>query len=912
MRGSTSWGCFWVVMLLNLLLSQPCRAQAADYTAGIESTRQLRLANGLRAVIAVDRRTPQVALHVEYGVGDALDPPEQRGLARLIGAVLPGAATSHLSASERGRLYQAAGFKYEEPRVQVGSDTTSLDLDVPSEALELALWIEADRMGFAADSLTEQRIRDAAPDAAQSRLMSAIDPSSWAWAPAHPYAALRGTPNLSGATAAVVAQRLRRYYNPATAIVVLVGDIVEADAERALQRSFGLLRSAPIAALTAATPTAAPPREVRAEAPIPGHLATVAWITPPFLSADDLGLDLVADLLSRRLSRQGLCDKVEASQRSRFVGSVFSATCTGPKSGSAAAWQHAVEAQLAELAEGKVSTPELESAALTWQRIASERLDDLRGRAASFAAALRLDREPRFMTERLKAYAAFDVNTLASVVRRTLLQPPAALLDVVPAPSAPKEGRVLAGVPEPTFRLPSESAEPPVVKRVAWSRPPAVGRARRYQPPLNFTETLPSGDRLLFVQRDGLPLAEVLVLVPWRTPSIDSAAAEVLKKLLVQDRSTGATLEQTLRELGARVDTGVDSGSLGITVTASPSRLPEALRALAAAFWKDHFLAASFDDTVRNAAAWTQSKPDFRWIALGLSAPTSRYRTLQRGARERALSTLKLAEVEKLWSRSRAEPFSINVVGPFDVETARNLAKPLTQAPAGHRRHTKTPAKVVFSPGVYLVDNGAADSVEGCVLWPLPAWPTRAHAPAHLMPWFFTKDLQNGLNARLAENGAREPKWRSNTLLTGDGDFLHYCFTAPQDQVAPILKSLQAHTTNLAEGRFDWVDLLRARQAEQQYQVRQSLSTDQWLTSLYRASIHEKDAADVSKLPSLVGQVDSDALRTFAKDLSFDRATIALLGSASALTAELARIGLKPSAVSPVEAPASNTAKDAP
>jgi hypothetical protein len=116
----------------------------------------------------------------------------------------------------------------------------------------------------------------------------------------------------------------------------------------------------------------------------------------------------------------------------------------------------------------------------------------------------------------------------------------------------------------------------------------------------------------------------------------------------------------------------------------------------------------------------------------------------------------------------------------------------------------------------------------------------------------------------------------------------------------------------LAEGRFDWVDLLRARQAEQQYQVRQSLSTDQWLTSLYRASIHEKDAADVSKLPSLVGQVDSDALRTFAKDLSFDRATIALLGSASALTAELARIGLKPSAVSPVEAPASNTAKDAP
>jgi len=91
------------------------RARCGCRFGRIESYREFTLPNGLRVVIAVDHRVPQVALRIEYAVGEALDPPEQRGLAQLIGVILPKLQTQHLRAVERPRLLQAAGFKFEEP-----------------------------------------------------------------------------------------------------------------------------------------------------------------------------------------------------------------------------------------------------------------------------------------------------------------------------------------------------------------------------------------------------------------------------------------------------------------------------------------------------------------------------------------------------------------------------------------------------------------------------------------------------------------------------------------------------------------------------------------------------------------------------------------------------------------------------
>ncbi|HEY4160404.1 MAG TPA: insulinase family protein, partial [Polyangiaceae bacterium] len=292
------------------------RAESAtDYSVGIESYHELSLPNGLRAVIALDRRVPQVALDIEYAVGDALDPADQPGLAQLVGALLPKLGTRHVQSRERRRLFDAAGFKFEEPHVRVGVDTTALSLEVPAEALELALWVEADRMGFAAGGVTDSAVKQAEVSAAKLLSKAVTDPNSatpfWVGlGGAHPYGALVRPANFATVTAAVAASRLR-FYNPATAVLVLVGDVDVQLAEQAIRRYFGPLPSAPIAQPTVAR-QATSPRSLVMEAAISARFAAQVWETPPYLAPDDLGLDVIAALLVRRLSAGGVCDKVDA------------------------------------------------------------------------------------------------------------------------------------------------------------------------------------------------------------------------------------------------------------------------------------------------------------------------------------------------------------------------------------------------------------------------------------------------------------------------------------------------------------------------------------------------------------------------------------------------------------------------
>jgi predicted Zn-dependent peptidase len=913
MRGRVRHWVGLALLWLAWLWPSPCRAQSSvDYSAGIESYHQLTLANGLRAVIAVDSRLPQVAVHIAYGVGEALDPPEQRGLARLIGELLPQAPTLHLSASERARLFEAAGFKYEPPSVQVGPDTTTIELDVPSGALELALWVEADRMGFGADGLSQQAVSGAVTSATKALAGSAFDARaalfSWTFGAQHPYARLSSAPSLSSATAAVVAARLRRYYNPATAVIVLVGDLKAAAAQQALERTFGSLAASPLTT-EAVSRVASAPKSVRVAAPIPARHAEMSWATPAYLLPDDLELDLVADLLVRGLERRGVCDKVEAYQRSRFLDSVFGVSCTNPKGGSADAWQAAVRAELAVLADGKAAASDVEGIALGWQRVTSERIDSLPGRAVMISALARRGQEPRQLVERLKAYSAISAQSLGAVVRRTLLKAPDATLEVLPDASAPKQGRVLSAAPAPSYRPPIESAPPAqTVNARLWSRPPPAGPERRYVSPLNVTETLPSGDRLLFVQREGLPLASALLLIPWRAASTHLPATEVLSGLLMQYPDGGKTLETALRDLGIKIEALTRPDLLEIRIAAPSARLLSGLQAVARVLRAARFSEQSLAEVKRQkSTSWARKTRDLRWTALGLSARQGRYRNFSRGERESALASMKLEHIERLWRATRKLPLDFDIVGPFDADTARALARALTEDPSSRRVAGPRRGKVAFQLGAYLVTDDSAELVEGCVLWPLPKWGTQAHVPAHLLPWLFRADVPDGLSARFRENGTQEPRWDSNTMLTQDGDFLRYSFQSPVAHVGPILKSLQAHLAHMAEREVAADQLARALHAEHQFQVRQLLSTRGSLFSLYRASNHDLEARDALAIPALLGRADPAALHGLIETLDIKRSIIALRGPTDELTAALAQVGLTPSYVSKEDGQASDS-----
>ncbi len=898
-------------------------------SGGIESVRELTLPNGLRVVIAVDRRTPQVALRIEYSVGDALDPPEQRGMARLIGAVLPTLGTRHLRAAERRRLLQAAGFEYETPSVFVGLDTTAVSLQVPPEALELALWLEADRMGFAADGITDTTIREGLPHAKKELDIAATSADSFAplhacLGSAHPYGAADRPAHISSIRAAVVAARLRRYYNPKNAVLVLAGDVDVAAAEQAVRRSFGPLASAPITQ---------PPRIKRAAASrllaftaaIPAQFSALAWETPAYLAPDDAGLDVVALLLSRRLEARSLCGQIWVGQRSLRLTSVFVASCEQPKI-SSDTWRAALQEELAALAEQRVPASEIGSAALRRVFIAGERYDDLSGRAALLAASVLAGQGLQIVPRMLQAYAETDAERVASIVRRHLLRPADGQVEVSPTDITSATNAWRASDTDAMFRAPIEAQALLSPSVADWPRPPANGPARRFVPPTGPTETLPNGDQFRFVERAGVPVAYLNLQIPWPEGELNVAAASVLAQLLGRSTASGQSLEAALQGLGADLRVDGSPELLEIGIRAPSSQAAAAFDALASGLASAQLPQEGFEAAKAQPNAWVAKEQrdiwTWYWRALQLSAPKTRYRYASTAARKSQSERLTTTDVARLWQATMREQRAINIVGPFDEATARALAAKLFRPDSARPRKSAPRKGAVFQRGVYVFDRAAPsdpntshaaqdDRIDVCVLWPVPPWATPGHYPAHLMPYFLRTDTRDGLGARFAEHKVTIPYWQSNTLLTRDGTFLRYSFRTKIEQLAPILESLKEHLARLGAGQFSRADFYDAIADERQFQVRQSQSGRNLKDALYRAALHDRQANEALDVALQLDRLSPPGLSALAKTLDFESATIGVRGPVGQVSEALGKLGLKPTRVAPPEPPASSEGEKA-
>jgi len=901
-------------LVLALLLATPAlRAQgSAPTSGGVESYREFTLDNGLRVVLAEDHRVPQVALRIEYAVGDALDPPDQRGLAQLIGVMLPKLQTRHLSALERPRLLQAAGFKFEEPGVQVSPDMTAVTLQVPAEALDLALWLEADRMQFAADGITQSTMTKAWPRVQELVERAPNEPGALtalraALGRAHPYGGLDRPANLSKAGALAVAERLRRYYNPASAVLVLVGDFDTKQAEPSVRRLFARLPSARVTPLPIVARQSAP-QLVSLLSPVPARFSGLVWETPALFTADDQVLDVIATVLSRRLAARKLCETTRVAQRSYRLTSVFVASCEAPKT-SSDVWRSAFSQELGALAEGHVPAAEVEGAALHYLAVVSDRYDDLLGRAQLIARAVHSGRAAtQAISESIEGYEKIDLSQVAAVVRRHLLRPADGSIEITPSANSPRGGPAYFGSDfERTFKVPAEAPMVMPTTHLDWPRPPANGMTHRFQPPTGPTDTLPNGDQIRFIERFGVRVAHVEIQIPWPAGTVNPAARPVLAELLETSPVDGQALTEKLRAFGAELAVYGRDEHLSVSLVAPSSRVASAFEVLARALSQKELSNTEFDSAKERSAYWVKrsDRDEFSWYwdALGASATKTRYAYSGSSARKSSLGLLSFSDVAHLWQVMAKQPRAVSLVGPFDGTSARTLATQLVrrERPSGAAIRPAKP--VVFQTGVYLFDRippnrtseqPAPESVDVCLLWPIATWATQRHYPAHLMSWFFRTDIEDGLGARFDEHKAGTPIWQSNSLLTRDQDFLRYSFRVPLDRLTPMLESLQEHLKRLGEGRFAKRDLENAIAAERQYQLRRSLSGQSMIDALARAAAHDKQGNEALDIALHIDRVAPAEISELAQTLKLERAIIGIIGPAAAVTAQLATVGMKP------------------
>jgi predicted Zn-dependent peptidase len=211
-----------------------------------------RLANGLRLIIAEDHLAPVVAVNVWYGVGSKHEVPGKTGFAHLFEHVMF-QGSRNVGKAEHIALVQAAGGTM---NGTTWLDRTNYFETMPSHQLELALWLEADRMGTLLDALSQENLDNQREVVKNEKRWSYDNRPYGSWSeklqahlypPDHPYhhPTIGSMEDLDAASVEDVSDFFRTYYAPNNAVISLVGDVDPAAARAWTERYFGRIPANP-------------------------------------------------------------------------------------------------------------------------------------------------------------------------------------------------------------------------------------------------------------------------------------------------------------------------------------------------------------------------------------------------------------------------------------------------------------------------------------------------------------------------------------------------------------------------------------------------------------------------------------------------------------------------------------------
>jgi zinc protease len=333
------------------------------------------LANGLDVIVHEDRHVPIVAVNVWYHVGSKNERPGRTGFAHLFEHLMF-EGSQHYNAGYFPPLQQAGALL----NGSTNADRTNYWEVVPTSAIDRALWMESDRMGFLLPALTRERFetqrdvvlnerRQSYENRPYGMVMMAL--SAALYPPDHPYSwmTIGSAEDIRAMQLEDVQEFFRTYYHPSNASLVLAGDI---DTERAFELAeayFGEIpggvRPQPVSNGAVLLSEQRLLLEDRVELP----RLYLAWHSPAMFAADDAEVDLLGDLLANgktsRLYKTLVYDlrialDVSGYQSSREIGSFFLLVATAAPGHTLSELQTRIDDEIRRVADSGPRVEEME------------------------------------------------------------------------------------------------------------------------------------------------------------------------------------------------------------------------------------------------------------------------------------------------------------------------------------------------------------------------------------------------------------------------------------------------------------------------------------------------------------------------------------------------------------------------
>ena len=319
--------------LLALVLQSAAPAAPAGSRLDVPFT-QFTLPNGLHVILHEDHTVPLVTVNVWYHAGSAREKPGRTGFAHLFEHLMF-MGSKNAKYGDFDRLLEAAGGTN---NASTSEDRTNYYIDVPSNALDLALFLESDRMAYLIEAMSPKTV-DAQRDVVKNERrqsyenapygMASIEIAELVYPKGHPYRwpTIGYMEDLTAASYEDVVDFFRTYYQPANASLVVAGDIDPAKARAAVERWFADLKpgTAPILPIDYPRPnlTEVKAKTIQDRVQLPRLYLT--WVTPAHFAPGDAELDVLSLLLAggknSRLYKRLVYDLQVAQDVAAFQGS---------------------------------------------------------------------------------------------------------------------------------------------------------------------------------------------------------------------------------------------------------------------------------------------------------------------------------------------------------------------------------------------------------------------------------------------------------------------------------------------------------------------------------------------------------------------------------------------------------------
>jgi zinc protease len=535
------------------------------------------LDNGLTVLVHEDHKAPVVALNVWYHVGSKNEPSGRHGFAHLF---------EHLM-FEGSLHWNKDFFQGLEPAGATDMNgTTNVDRTnyfetVPTSALDRALWLESDRMGFLGQSITQAKLDQQRGVVENEKRQDENQPygkvddiiADQTYPPGHPYSwtTIGSEEDLNAATLADVKKWFATYYGPNNAVLAIAGDVDPATIKAKVEHYFGNLPPGPpVAHLQSWPAPMAGDKRMSIIDRVPLPRVYMVWNVPGDGARDNVLLQSLAQVLGggkdsrlyeRLVYREQIATSVDVGVDGNEIGGQFDIVATVKPDGDLGRVEREVREELQRILRDGPTSEELERVVISSYAGMVHGLDKVGGsdgKAGLLAANQTFHDDPAHYKIELDYQRKATPADVRAVAKRWLTQ----------------GSFTLEVNPEQELSAAATGAE--------RSSVPAVNASPALKlPPLQH-DTLSNGLKLVLAERHNVPLVHFgLIFDAGRAADFGgrSGTAALAMDMLEEGAGKLGALDIARRqaELGAELSTGNSRDVSLVGLSAITSRLEPSL-----------------------------------------------------------------------------------------------------------------------------------------------------------------------------------------------------------------------------------------------------------------------------------------------------------------------------------------------